>query len=1176
MRFERLHLKAYGPFQDAVLRLDAPAAGLQVIYGPNERGKSTALRAIGALLYGFPEQTDDRWDRDYAAMRVGAVLTAADRRIALMRRKGRRGTLFEFDPASGAELPGRPVDEAVLEGWLGGVDERRFRLMYGLDAERLREGGRELLTSGSALGAALFEAASGVHRLRAVSAALAAQADALFVPRGQNRVLNAALAEAAALQDAARQAGLPAREWQARQEALAAALAEVGRLESALHERRTRLAHAQRLLGLQPQVAELRRLRAGLEALGPAPPLPPDAAARFAAAVQARDASAQSLADGQARLRALAASMAAEHVSAVHLEAADAIAQLAGRLEEIDAVRVEQARLRADADAARAGLVRLLAALGDASGPDARDDDAIAGRAAAWLPSRAVVIEARQLISRRREREGRREAARESLVQAGRLAAEAQAALRADGEPADLSALAAAGDAATAAGDPEQRASHAGARLDAADRHLARLADALGGPSADALARLECVPAPEVERALAGLAAQAAARAGVQARREAPLARLPELLAQRDARLRGAALVDAAALDAARQARDALLLADPPAPGRDAHRAALAAAVAEADRLADARFADASRIVELESLQSRIDELRRTLARCDDEAARLEAEVERDARAWAQRLARHRLPALAPDAYREWAAQHARLLDALREREALAADVQAAHDDVARHHGLLGAALRAAGLAAPAGAGLAATLAFARARVQAAGQHAQSHARLRADLDRAQQALVRERAALDDAQAELAGADAAWARVAGALRLPADASPARIEAQLDELDGLREALAATERGRRDLRVADERIGLFRADVAAFAERLGVPVPEAGAEPAFVSAARVALRASERARDALLRMRAESDALDASCATAQRRLDDAQGVLTVLRTQADAADDAALEAAVALEQRRQALLEQAGRLDAVVRAATGAQHDALVAQAEAADAAALRAECATLEAAIALEGAARDAALAERSRAQAAVDAADGGPAAAHAAEAVRERLAACARLAADCARLRLAKRLLDEAVARHQQRAQGPLLGAASRWFARLTAGRWSSLHPDWREDAQILVAQDAAGLRLPVERLSEGARDALFLALRMAAIEVRLAASPPVPLLLDDVLMSFDDERAGLALQSLAELGRANQVVYFTHHAHLVALARTVLPPDAVAVNELVHRPIPAPAEGD
>ena len=48
MRIARLHLKAYGPFDGAVLDFDRPAAGLQIVHGPNERGKTTAMRAIVA------------------------------------------------------------------------------------------------------------------------------------------------------------------------------------------------------------------------------------------------------------------------------------------------------------------------------------------------------------------------------------------------------------------------------------------------------------------------------------------------------------------------------------------------------------------------------------------------------------------------------------------------------------------------------------------------------------------------------------------------------------------------------------------------------------------------------------------------------------------------------------------------------------------------------------------------------------------------------------------------------------------------------------------------------------------------------------------------------------------------------------------------------------------------
>src|SRR5690606_28534640 len=51
VRFQRLHLRAFGPFTNEVLDLSGGApGGLHVIYGPNEAGKSTSLRAVTGFL----------------------------------------------------------------------------------------------------------------------------------------------------------------------------------------------------------------------------------------------------------------------------------------------------------------------------------------------------------------------------------------------------------------------------------------------------------------------------------------------------------------------------------------------------------------------------------------------------------------------------------------------------------------------------------------------------------------------------------------------------------------------------------------------------------------------------------------------------------------------------------------------------------------------------------------------------------------------------------------------------------------------------------------------------------------------------------------------------------------------------------------------------------------------
>jgi uncharacterized protein YhaN len=54
VRLLELHLLAFGPFTDRRLDLSAGSAGLHVVFGPNEAGKSSALRALRALLYGIP------------------------------------------------------------------------------------------------------------------------------------------------------------------------------------------------------------------------------------------------------------------------------------------------------------------------------------------------------------------------------------------------------------------------------------------------------------------------------------------------------------------------------------------------------------------------------------------------------------------------------------------------------------------------------------------------------------------------------------------------------------------------------------------------------------------------------------------------------------------------------------------------------------------------------------------------------------------------------------------------------------------------------------------------------------------------------------------------------------------------------------------------------------------
>ncbi len=92
----------------------------------------------------------------------------------------------------------------------------------------------------------------------------------------------------------------------------------------------------------------------------------------------------------------------------------------------------------------------------------------------------------------------------------------------------------------------------------------------------------------------------------------------------------------------------------------------------------------------------------------------------------------------------------------------------------------------------------------------------------------------------------------------------------------------------------------------------------------------------------------------------------------------------------------------------------------------------------------------------------------------------------------------------------------------------------------------------------------LDISCMSDGSCDQLYLALRIASLENWLAAHEPIPLVVDDILLQFDDGRSAAALQVLGEFSRKTQVIFFTHHAHLLDLAREHLEPDTFFVHHL------------
>jgi uncharacterized protein YhaN len=135
--------------------------------------------------------------------------------------------------------------------------------------------------------------------------------------------------------------------------------------------------------------------------------------------------------------------------------------------------------------------------------------------------------------------------------------------------------------------------------------------------------------------------------------------------------------------------------------------------------------------------------------------------------------------------------------------------------------------------------------------------------------------------------------------------------------------------------------------------------------------------------------------------------------------------------------------------------------------------------------------------------------------------------------------------------VLQRAIESYREKHQGPVLRRASELFSNLTLGDHCGLTTAFGDDDKpILVAIRRNREQVEVAGLSDGTRDQLYLALRLAAIEHHVETVAPCPVIFDDVLINSDDARASAALEVLGDLATRTQVLFFTHHRHLAEFA--------------------------
>jgi uncharacterized protein YhaN len=1173
MKFLALTYRKFGPFDRLSLDLSQGQHSLHVIYGANETGKTTALRGLGFFLFGFPHLTCDDFRHKHTEQRVGATLVGRDgRQLTCLRRRGNKNTLRAADDKT-------PVAEEVLSHLLGGINAEQFDMLFGLSHDRLVTGGRAIAEGQGEIGAALFEAGTGLAGLRRLDKRLGEQQGALYKPRGQNQTIALALGEFKTTQDRLREVMLRIDAWTAQEEALRHAGAAKKRLEDERKSNRSEAARLGAFRAALPTVGALQELEGRLAPLAPAPLLHDDFADEHRSAVEALLVARNNLAKSRDDVRQLNDELRTLELPAAILAEEAAIEKMERDL----GVGLKAWRDRVDLNARmreHQGKARLI--LKGNFGRQQLDE------AEQLRLSPADTERIRRLSEARQALLDAIEAQQDRLADLEGTIAEKEQLQREALPPPDVSALKALVQAWTKEGPLEKNLRGAEQKLvldtQLAQAGLKKLALCWKG-SLDQVSGLAVPLSATVQRyqhLLQGLDEQVRDRDRRFQEIESTIRQLDE---QIKGLLREGAIPTEEDLHTQRADRDAGLElvrrdwlqggAGPArqefirrhAPDRDL-LGAVQASVQACDELADTMRAETERVTRLADCRSKLQAAEQKRAELTDELTELRKSRGATQSAWLDVWKPAGVTPRTPFEMHEWLQELASLR---RQADTLGAASSAAEQLRAQIEQGKDRLREALGLTDGEGdRALAHLLELAGQRVEEAAEQR----RAREQLDERARELRREyaRAELAHTRARAAFADweQQWGEAVAVINLSARDEPATAALYLDQRTEMFRELR--EAGTLELRIKgiDRDREQFLAALGALRARLDGPQRSASTvetAEADVGALRHRLKEARdlRARRELLEKKRNQGAEHhRELADEVERL---EARLETLRQEAGVADVGGLPEAVRRSEERRRLEQRVEEERARLREqARGQPLEAFIAEARAAREG-LEARLQELEARsepldleinqqVEAESAARQK-LNEWQ--QASTEAAECRQRAEHLLARLREQVT-------DFAVLQLAREVLKRALEGFRQKNQGTLLGRAEQFFRALTAGAFQGLEVEDTEEGQpeLLAVRARPEERLRIACLSDGTRDQLFLSLRLAGIEQHLTTREPMPLIVDDVLVNYDDQRALATLRCLAELSGQTQVLFFTHHAHLVELARNAISSDCLCCHSL------------
>ena len=1155
MRIDRLDLIAYGPFNEKSLNLSEGASGLHLIYGDNEAGKSTSLRALIAWLFGIPTRTNDNYLHSNPQLRIGGKLRLSDgEELEFVRRKGKKGTLLEPDTDA-------PLDDSVLSPFLpAGIDENLFTKLYGIDHDGLVVGGQELLNQAGDLGQALFSAAVGTASLREILFDLRNGAEELFKPRASKKLVNQAISSFKEAQKRIKDSSLPVAEWKRLQKELADTLAAVQQVEGDIDGKSKEKSRLDRLNRIKGVLAERRAVMARIEELGDVLLLPQD----FVDQRKTAGANLQNAAEFKARAEAKLSRLKKESETLnVRNELLDNEEILLAVHKELGAVETaikDRPRQDGKRRLLRDEAEQLLKGVRSDIGLEIADQLRPLTNNKKWISGLA---QKHGLLNQKKEKAEAtlREVEDEQETIKKELAEQAQSSL-------ELSELKAAVTVARKAGDLEQRLADSQKRASdenaACENELSRLGRFSG--TIEALLKI-ALPVPETldtfERRFDQLNEKIKDYGRRQKEREAEqkqaehdlkallltsdVPTISELDRARLERNTGWNLIKQKYIEEIDVDKDISEFAsDSDLPTFYEQKVDFADHVSDRLRLAaDQVVKRADLEAKIENLESRHDDIPEEVKKANEDKAAHQME-------WNSIWQSLGVAPGNPREMKQWLLRVDKLIANVQAANTVSGDAKKLAED--------GSALKKSvslqiskfdnsiNLQEMSLEGI---INLCEQRIEQEEAALERKRQLEHSLGDTEIRIKRACQELTSIENDQAGWAHEWGQAIDGLGLKPDAHPEQATEVFDQLLAFFEKLDKSEELRKRIYGIDQVSEKFEKKVFEVADRIGF---KRDGQEAITIAAQLNrdLNEAREARASLKKIKTQEKEIAEEIGDADITIQNAKDQLASLRDQARVETNDELESAGESSRKMRELQQKFDTLEQeLTRNGDGLSIPELEKEATESDIDAIEGELERVSSELKELQAKRDTLRDQRQTVQNEIKTKDGSALAANASEEAEQQLAAMVSGVEQYLRLQIAALILEQRIEDYRKKNQAPVLARAGELFSRLTLGSYANLRDELDESGKpILLGVRPNDAEVTVGGMSDGTRDQLYLSLRLATLEQHLSKGEPMPFVVDDILIGFDDNRTRICLEVLAELAVSTQVLLFTHHRRVLELA--------------------------